>query len=47
MRNGTLQSAQNFATGFGAHSVAVGDVNNDGKCDIVTAKQRRRKRAAG
>ncbi|MEA2734469.1 MAG: hypothetical protein QOE14_920 [Humisphaera sp.] len=35
--NGTLQAAQQFATGNNPNSVAVGDVNNDGKRDIVTA----------
>ena len=35
--NGTLQAAQQFATGAGPRGVAVGDVNNDGKQDLVTA----------
>src|SRR4051794_3074075 len=35
--DGTLQSAQTFATGIAPRAIAVGDVNNDGKRDIVTA----------
>jgi hypothetical protein len=35
--DGTFQPAQNFVTGAGPQSVAVGDFNGDGKLDIVTA----------
>src|SRR4029079_16036144 len=35
--NGTLQPAQQVAIGGNPSSAAVGDVNNDGKRDIVTA----------
>ena len=36
--NGTFQAQQTFATGSGTHmSVAVGDVNGDGKPDLVVA----------
>ena len=36
--NGTFQAQQTFATGNGPQSVAVGDVNGDGKPDLVVAK---------
>ena len=36
--NGTFQTQQTFATWFAVqHSVAVGDVNGDGKADIIVA----------
>ena len=35
--NGTFQAQQTFATGTSPSSVAVGDVNGDGKPDIVVA----------
>ncbi len=35
--DGTLRPAQNFGTGAFPLSLAVGDVNNDGKRDVVTA----------
>ena len=35
--NGTFQAQQTFATGHAPLSVAVGDVNGDGKPDIVVA----------
>jgi Calx-beta domain/FG-GAP-like repeat/FG-GAP repeat len=35
--NGSLQTAQQFATGSGPRNVAVGDLNNDGNQDLVTA----------
>ena len=35
--NGTFQAQQTFATGNYATSVAVGDVNGDGRADLVVA----------
>ena len=35
--NGTFQAQQTFATGISPGSVAVGDVNGDGKPDLVVA----------
>ena len=35
--NGTFQAQQTFATGIDPFSVAIGDVNGDGKADIVVA----------
>ena len=35
--NGTFQAAQNFTTGSRPHSVAVADVNGDGKADLLAA----------
>ena len=37
--NGTFQAQQTFATDHGPISVALGDVNGDGKPDIVVANQ--------
>ena len=37
--NGTFQAQQTFATGRDSVSVAVGDVNGDGKPDIVVANE--------
>ena len=37
--DGSFQAPRNFATGAGADSVAVADVNGDGKLDLVTANQ--------
>jgi hypothetical protein len=37
--NGTFQAAQTYASGAGPVSVAVGDVNGDGKLDVVTANE--------
>jgi hypothetical protein len=37
--NGTFQSAQQFDAGLGSNSVALADVNGDGKIDIVTANR--------
>ena len=47
--NGTFQAQQTFATGTDPVSVAVGDVNGDGKPDLVVAnhQQQHRERAAG
>ena len=35
--NGTFQAAVNFPTGAGPNSVAVADVNGDGKPDLIVA----------
>ena len=35
--NGTFQAQQTFATGSNPTSVAVADVNGDGKPDLVVA----------
>jgi len=35
--NSTFVTQTNYAVGYGARSVAVGDINNDGRNDIVTA----------
>ncbi|TAF68987.1 MAG: hypothetical protein EAZ59_09855, partial [Oscillatoriales cyanobacterium] len=35
--NGTFATQTNYAVGYGASSVAVGDINKDGRNDIVTA----------
>ena len=35
--NGTFATQTNYAVGYGASSVAVGDLNKDGRNDIVTA----------
>jgi hypothetical protein len=35
--NGTFQAQQNFAAGYSPHSVAVADVNGDGKPDLIVA----------
>ncbi|MGH9427655.1 MAG: FG-GAP repeat domain-containing protein [Terriglobia bacterium] len=35
--NGTFQPQQRFTTGAGPSSVAVADVNGDGRPDVVTA----------
>ena len=40
--NGTFQAQQTFATGYGPISVAVGDVNGDGRPDLVVANYRQR-----
>ena len=47
--NGTFQAQQTFATGSRPVSVAVADVNGDGKPDLVVAnyKQQHGERAAG
>jgi hypothetical protein len=37
--DGTFQTAQNFAAGYGPVWVAVADVNGDGKPDLVVANQ--------
>ncbi|MFN6049799.1 MAG: FG-GAP repeat domain-containing protein, partial [Planctomycetia bacterium] len=37
--NGTFQSAANFSTGANPISVTLGDVNGDGRLDIVTANK--------
>ena len=37
--NGTFQTQQTFATGVGPVSVAVADVNGDGKLDLVVANR--------
>lgn len=37
--NGAFQSPQQFVAGLGSNSVALVDVNGDGKIDIVTANR--------
>jgi RHS repeat-associated protein len=37
--SGTFATQTNYAVGYGASSVAVGDINKDGRNDIVTASQ--------
>jgi len=37
--NGTFAAQTNYAVGYGASSVAVGDINKDGRNDIVTASR--------
>jgi VCBS repeat protein/FG-GAP repeat protein len=37
--NGTFQSPQQFVAGLGSNSVALVDVNGDGKIDIITANR--------
>jgi hypothetical protein len=39
-RDGTFQPAVNFNTGINPYSVAVADLNDDGRLDIATANQR-------
>jgi hypothetical protein len=39
-RDGTFQPAVNFNTGANPYSVAVADLNDDGRLDIATANQR-------
>ena len=38
--NGTFRAAQRFAVGLSPESVAVADVNGDGRLDVVTANDR-------
>lgn len=37
--NGTFQAPQEFVAGLGSNSVALADVNGDGKLDILTANR--------
>src|SRR5207302_540562 len=37
--NGTFQGQQTFATGASPYSVAIGDVNGDGKADLAVGNQ--------
>ncbi|WP_341882119.1 FG-GAP-like repeat-containing protein [Synechococcus sp. UW140] len=37
--NGTFQTQATFSTGLGPNSVALGDINGDGRLDIITANR--------
>ena len=41
--DGTFQVRQNFATGASPQSIAAGDLNGDGRADLIHGEQPRRR----